>query len=72
MEDRIFDATLERRLLTGLIVSTDILQSVFPILKAEYFSSTYAQTVAQWVIDYYKIYKKAPNKDIREIFNQSG
>lgn len=58
----------ERKLLTNMIISTDFLREIYPILRPNILKSPYARLVAQWVIDYYSEYKEAPERIIQDIF----
>lgn len=65
---RVVDNTIEEKILTGAIVSTQYLRGVVPIVKKEYLSIPYVQTVLDWCLDYYKKYQQAPNTHIQDIF----
>ena len=58
----------ERDIITGLIVSERFCREVVPVLKPRYLQLDYAQTVAHWIIGYYREYKKAPGQDIRRLY----
>ena len=58
----------ERDIVTGLIVSERFCREVIPVLKPRYLQLDYAQTVAHWIIGYYREYKKAPGQDIRRLY----
>jgi len=64
------DSSLEKRVLTGLIVSSDYSKEIVPILEKRYFQNAYICKVAGWCLVYFKHYGKAPFKDIQSIFNQ--
>ena len=59
----------ERDIITGLIVSEKFCREIVPCLKPKYLQLDYAQTVASWIIAYYKEYKKAPGRDIRQLYS---
>lgn len=65
---RTIDNSVEERLLTGAIVSTQFLRSIHSIVKKDYFIVPYVQTVLGWCLDYYKTYRLAPNLHIQDIF----
>jgi len=62
------DGRFERSIITGMIVSTEFLQGILPIYQEGCLRIPFAQTVARWVLDYYKKYQVAPKKQIEDIF----
>ena len=61
---------IERRIVIGLIVSTDYLHRIRPIWKPEYIISGTAKTISSWCIDFYDKYKTAPGKEIESIYSK--
>ncbi len=61
-------AKIEEFILMGMITSTELLTSLYPI-KKEYFTSSYTQIVCEWVLKYFKKHNKAPEVTISSIFN---
>lgn len=59
---------IERRIITGLITSTEYLQEIVPVWRPQYLESVTARTIASWCIEHYQKYHKAPGKDIEGIF----
>ncbi|HSH50404.1 MAG TPA: hypothetical protein VK982_01635, partial [Bacteroidales bacterium] len=62
------NASLERRIIIGLIVSTDYIQQVLRIWKPEYLQSSIAKTLGIWCMEYYEKYEKAPHSNIEGIY----
>ena len=62
------DVISERRIVTGLIVSTEFCQKVVPFLELEYFEVEFVREIVKWVIQYWKKYQKAPVNNIQYIF----
>lgn len=62
------DAT-ERKIIIGLIVSTQVIKNLEPIMDKTIFQASYARRVAGWVLDYFAQYKEAPEKHIQDIFD---
>lgn len=60
--------TEEKRICTGLIVSTEFFQKIKPILKLDYFTNSYLKTIASWCETFYDAYQKAPFNHIQDIF----
>ena len=62
------DQFIERRIVTGLITSTDFLEEISYTFKSKYLQSTTARTLAHWCFEYWERYKTAPGKEIESIF----
>ena len=61
---------IERKIIIGLIISTEYLTSVRTIWDSLLIESSTARILAKWCIDHFDKYKKAPGKDIETIFFQ--
>lgn len=59
---------IERKILIGLITSTDYLQSLESDWDTNYMESPTARMMAEWCWEYYRKYKKAPMRDIEGIY----
>lgn len=68
MEIKKVDSSIEKRILTGMIVSTSYLKEVFSILDLNYFQNSFIKKISKWVKDFYKDYEEAPNEHIQDIF----
>ena len=62
------DNTVEEKILTGMIVSTEFCRDILPMLNLRYFQAPYVSRVAGWVVSYYKKYEAAPERIIEDIF----
>lgn len=60
---------IEKKILTGLIVSDNYYKQVQKMLKKQYFKVPYIQTIYKWASEYYNIYKENPGKEIQTIYN---
>lgn len=65
------DEYIERRILTGLIVSADYLSRVCPFWDSTFLEVPEIRKVADWCIDYYKKYGRAPKQDITSLFAEN-
>ena len=66
---------IERRIVTGLIVSTEYTTQIQRIWDPRYLESPELKMMAGWCMDYFEKYRIAPNKDIESIYTtqlQSG
>ncbi|MCP4373527.1 MAG: hypothetical protein GY797_36300 [Deltaproteobacteria bacterium] len=61
-------STEEKRIVTGMIVSTEFLDAIKPIYSLDYFTNSYLKTVAEWCDIFYEEYEKAPFKHIKDVF----
>lgn len=59
---------VERQIVTGLIVSDEYVRRVKPILNLSLMESPELRIVAQWCLEYFDTYSKAPDRDIESIF----
>lgn len=66
--DYMNDPRIERKIITGLIVSTEFLQGIRQIWTPQLLQSGASKRIARWCIEYYDTHKKAPGKDIETIF----
>ena len=68
MRIRQVDNTIERRIITGMIMSTEYLKGVQPIYQPDLMHIPFARTVADWCLDYFTQYGIAPQRDIQPIY----
>jgi replicative DNA helicase len=59
---------IERKIIIGLITSTEYLRQIQPIWNDKFLESAIAKRLASWVWEYFDVYHKAPNRDIEGIF----
>jgi len=62
------DTTLEKRIITGFIVSKRFLNEIYPLVDFDYFTNNFTQTIAVWACDFYETYEEAPFDHIQDIF----
>lgn len=62
------DLFIERRIVTGLIVSTEYLHQIRKSWNTEFLGSRTARQIAQWCIEFYDEYHTAPGKEIESIY----
>ncbi len=67
--ERTINKEIEKKIVTGMIVSSPFCRDIMPMLRLEYFDVDYARNVAGWIKSYYGRYKKAPGIHIQDIFN---
>lgn len=62
------DKHIERRIIIGMIVSTDYLSRIRKLWNPQFFTSEAARILSTWCIEYFDKYGKAPQNDIDDIF----
>ena len=62
--------SIERRIVIGLIVSTEYLEHVEGIWDDEYIGSEMALRLSSWCWEYFKKYREAPYNNIESIFEE--
>lgn len=68
MRRRVIDATVERRIVTGMIISAQFLREIRSIYAPGLVETGFARTVGGWCLDYYENHQQAPGKQIQDIF----
>lgn len=59
-----------RIVLTGMILSTEALRRVSMMYRPGMFRVDFADLVAEWCLDYFQQYGKAPGKDIEGVYHR--
>ena len=59
---------IERKIIIGLITSTDFLKRIKPLWSPRYLESDIAKRMSSWCWEYYDKYNEAPKKEIESIF----
>jgi len=59
---------IERKIIIGLITSTDFLRQLQDSWNPEYMESSTAKMLSRWCWEYFKKYEKAPGRDIETIY----
>lgn len=62
------DEFIERRIITGLIVSADYIFKVRTFWEDSLIESPELRKVARWCLDHYEQYQRPPDRDIESIF----
>lgn len=63
------DTSIERKIVTGMIISTEYLKNIIPIYKQEYsLTQNYLKSIADWCIEYFNKFEEAPKQHIQDIF----
>jgi len=67
-EIRKFDASLERRIVIGMIVSAEFLAEAAPMFRPDLFRVPALRTLAKWCVRYWSEYGKPPAVHIQDIY----
>jgi len=62
------NSSIEKRILTGSIVSTEFLDKIHPVFNKEYIESTFIRKALVWTMDFYGEYGKSPGVHIKDIY----
>lgn len=62
------DKFIERHILIGLITSTEYLHEIHRQWNPKFIRSDTAKIIAEWCLEYYQKYQKAPSQDIEGIY----
>lgn len=62
------DPSLEKLIVTGMIIDTKFISEIAHSAKKEYFKGTFTGIVAEWCREYFAQQKKAPGSAIHDIF----
>lgn len=57
---------IERKIVTGMIVSTEFLNNIISSFNPKYLVSKASRNIAEWCIDYYNKYEQAPKEEIED------
>lgn len=63
------DLTIEKQILSAMIISDLFMQRFSEIMKPVFFENTYIRTVAKWILDYHKTHKSSPKMTIKDILD---
>jgi len=72
LKREVADTNLEKRIITGLIVSKKYLQEVYPYLNLAYLRNDFTRRIATWAISFYEYYEEAPFTHIQDIYNKES
>ena len=59
---------IERKIVTGLILSTNFTKRIDPLIKIKWFQTEESKRIANWCLRYFRRYGKAPNQYIQDIY----
>jgi replicative DNA helicase len=70
LKRRKVDSTIEKRIVTGMIVSKKFLQEISGSVNPDYFENTFTRQIAEWSLHFYLQYEEASRTHIQDIFNK--
>jgi hypothetical protein len=62
------DGSSERRILTGMIVDSQVLARIVTKWEPNMFNSTWGNLIGGWCVDFFNEYETAPGKEIEGLF----
>lgn len=69
MKKKKADTSIEKRILIGLIISSDFVKEIRQMVDLRYFKNAGSRKIAKWCIDYYDSYDDTPKLHIKDIFD---
>lgn len=62
------DMSIERKLITLLVMNDEFITKIRPVLNPSDLATTYAKEVASWCLEFYDKFERAPSTAIQDIF----
>lgn len=62
------DSSLERRIIIGMIVSTEFMKRIRPLVTNDVFAMSASRTVGNWCCDYFDKYSESPKEEIQDVY----
>lgn len=59
---------IEKRIVKGIITSTEFLKSIRAQIKPKYFSNSHVAILVGWITEYFDRYKEAPGEEVQQIY----
>jgi hypothetical protein len=69
LQRKVIDTSLEKRIAIGLIVSSQYIKELLPLLNLNYLQNSYIRTISRWCLDYYDTYEKSPLNNIQQLYD---
>ena len=66
------DLSDEKKLLTNMIVSSEFLKKVQPIVSPKLMEASYSKTLVTWILEFFDYTKEAPGRAIQDIFQSKA
>jgi len=71
MKIKKIDTTVEKKIITGLIIDDLFCSQCIKLAKPEYFKLEYARLIIRWVNEYYEKYDSSPGKNMYDLFEKN-
>ena len=68
MERKEIDASIEQKIITGMVVSKEFLSPVASTIDIELIKGAHFQRIAKWCVKYFLKYREAPKENIESIY----
>jgi len=60
--------TEEKKIIIGLVVSTEYCEKISKYLNPAYFKNSYLKTISDWCLEFFELYNTAPYKHLKDIY----
>lgn len=64
--------TEEKKIIIGLVVSTEYCEKISKYLNPDYFKNSYLKTISNWCLDFFEVYNTAPHKHLKDIYKTNS
>ena len=68
LKRRKINTDIEKRIITGCIISSKFLREFDSMYRRDYIKLDYAKKIIEWCFDYFDEYGEAPDKNIQTIY----
>lgn len=69
MKRKKIDTTIDQKIVTAMVVSTEFLSQIASLLKTDYIQAKHLKQIASWCVKYYNKYHEAPKNNIESIYH---
>jgi len=64
----VVDGRIERQIVIGMIMNTEFIRNIQPLIRPHCFQLSYNLIISQWCLEYFQQYKEAPGRNIVDLF----
>ncbi|MHA1658272.1 MAG: hypothetical protein ACTSUT_04010 [Promethearchaeota archaeon] len=72
ISNRTISLTEEKRIVTGLITSSDFIKQILPVFQLDYFVNSYLKIIAEWCVVFYEEHERNPYFHIQDIYESQA
>jgi len=72
VKEQEISVTEEKRIVAGMIISTDYMKRLKDVYRSYYFKNSYLEKIAGWSMSFFEEHKESPYKHIQDIFESQS